>query len=115
MAEHVVFVAEDDGQPNKRLRQKLAENGNEHIIVSPGKPVLARVEFQLSTHRVGRDEKDEEHDDSRHHERTKIDIITAPRVGNLMHIQFDRLQECLYLPGSISLGAHRGLSHSRRA
>ena len=49
----VVFVEEDEREEDERLRQELAEDGDDDVVVGLGEPLLTTSELQLHAQRVG--------------------------------------------------------------
>ena len=85
-----------------------------YVVIGQGKPFLRASELQLRANAVGRYQEDEQHHHAWHHHGREIDIVVGPRVGYLMKVDTNGLQEGLYLATGKATGTHGGLSDSRR-
>ena len=116
--ENVELEAPHHQRKEHRLRQYLPRYRDMDIVVCHPHPLLRPMKFQLGANRVGGEEEDEDHQNTRDHGRTQIDIIVGPGVSNLMEVDGDRLEERANLFGSLTnrgeLGRAYGSGTQRR-
>ena len=112
---NVPFVADEEGEKDEELRQEFACESDENVLSGHLHPFVRPPELQLRADGIGGNEEHEEHQRSRNHDGTEVDIVAHPRVSHHVHVESDGLQRVDNLFLCLSEHLKAGRSHGCRS